>query len=112
MYNNRNNGNSRRIGGISLLVLLMIAAILFAFVLNDRSVKNQYNLSSFKEDILDEKVESVEIRQNEAAPTGRVIVSFKKSSREDKTFYVPETQKIVDLLDELNFDDYVVKNID
>lgn len=95
MYNNRNNGNSRRIGGISLLVLLMIAAILFAFVLNDRSVKNQYNLSSFKEDILDEKVESVEIRQNEAAPNRSCNCFFKKSSREDKTFMFPETQKIV-----------------
>lgn len=110
MGNKKSNG--KHIGGISFIVILMLAVILLVMVISGNSTKNKYNFNDFKNDIEKERVESVIIRQNEEAPTGRILVSFKNDKKEDKTFYVPETQKVVDYLVENEFDDYEVKNID
>jgi len=108
----KKNSSGKHIGSISFIIILMLAAILFVMALNSNSAKNKYNLNDFKEDIRKERVDSVIVRQNEEAPTGRIVVSFKNARKEDKVFYVPDTQKIIDYLEEVEFADYDVKNID
>ena len=109
---NKKNNSGKHIGGISFLLILMLAAVLVMMVLGNNSAKNKYNLNDFKKDIEKDRIESVIVRQNEEAPTGRVVVSFKNDKKEDKTFYVPETQKILDYMESVEFEDYDIKNID
>ncbi|MCI8370939.1 MAG: ATP-dependent zinc metalloprotease FtsH [Lachnospiraceae bacterium] len=63
------------------------------------------------EDIKDDKVESVEIRQNEEVPTGTLVV-IKKNSSVKRELHVPDTQVVVDFLEEMKFEDYKIGEVE
>lgn len=102
---------NKRLGGISFCIIILLAAVMLASILNGSlSTKDKYNDTEFEEDIEKGKVESVEIRQNEEVPSGKVIVKF-ETGRE-KRFYVPNTQAILDYLKEVKFDNYHTSDVD
>lgn len=102
---------NKRLGGISFLVLILLAAVMLASVLNGSlGAKDKYKLETFKKDIEKDRVESVEIRQNEEVPTGKVIATFENGKK--KTLYIPDTQVVVNWFDEVGFDDYHINDVD
>ena len=102
---------NKRLGGISFLVLILLAAVMLASVLNGSiGVKDKYRFETLKKDIEKDRVESVEIRQNEEVPTGKLIATFENGKK--KTLFIPDTQVVVDWLNEVGFDDYHVNDVD
>ena len=72
--------------GYLLILLVIFGAVYFAGGVGQSS-KADYNIATFKEDVQEGIVESVEILPNEEVPTGEVIV---KTKREKFQFYTSE----------------------
>ncbi len=103
---------NKKLGGISIVIVICLAAILLlSFVDSVFDNNSSYQYPQFMEDIKDDKVESVEIRQNEEVPTGTLVV-MKKNSSVKRELHVPDTQVVVDFLEEMKFEDYKIGEVE
>lgn len=103
---------NKKLGGISIVIVICLAAILLlSFVDSVFDNNSSYQYPQFMEDIKDGKVESVEIRQNEEVPTGTLVV-MKKNSSVKRELHVPDTQVVVDFLEEMKFEDYKIGEVE
>ncbi len=86
-----------------LLVAVMIIAMFSAFKSYQAMQQGkEYSYSEFQKDLKAGKIKSVEIKQNEKIPTGKIIVHFKKGK--EKMTDVDDTKNIVKQIDEYKAD--------
>lgn len=102
---------NKKLGGISVIVILLLAGVML-FQLADGlfASSSSYQYPQFKKDVKKEKVESVKIQQNEEVPTGTLIVTLDNDKK--KEINVPDTQEVVDFLDDQEFTDYEITEVE
>lgn len=86
--------------GFFVLMLLVLALVFIANEYFINSNRDNYSVTQFKQDIIDEKIQSVEVRQNAEVPTGELTAKY---SDGEKRVYVSDVDKILQFLDEKNF---------
>ena len=77
--------------GFFVLMLMVLALV---FIANDFINSNQdnYSVTQFKQDIMEEKIQSVEVRQNAEVPTGELTAKY---SNGEKRVYVSDVNQIL-----------------
>ncbi len=100
----------RNYRGVVLYALLIAGVIFlwFSFGTNT-SATSDYNISLFESDLNASKVAAVDVSPSRDIPTGTVQVTLADSTQE--TFYVFDTQQVIDLMDEYHFTDYVMQKV-
>lgn len=96
--------------GFYLLILLVIFGAVFFSGWPGNGSKTDYNIATFKEDVQEGIVESVEILPNEEVPTGEVVVKTKKEKFQFYTSDVKEVETIA-MSDETLAKNCTVKDI-
>ncbi len=100
----------RNYRGVVLYALLIAGVIFlwFSFGTNT-SATSDYNISLFESDLNASKVAAVDVSPSRDIPTGTVQVTLADSTQE--TFYIFDTQQVIDLMDEYHFTDYVMQKV-
>lgn len=99
--------------GTYMIVLAIVVTILLLVENFNKGNHNSYNYSQFQKAVTEENVKSVEIFQNQAAPTGKVVVIQTISGVEEKlTFFAPDINEVIGFLVEKEFPYYYVHNIE
>ena len=83
--------------------VLMLQVLALVFIANEyfiNSNRDNYSVTQFKQDIMEEKIQSVEVRQNAEVPTGELTAKY---SNGEKRVYVSDVNQILQFLDEKNF---------
>lgn len=86
--------------GFFVLMLLVLALVFIANEYFINSNRGNYSVTQFKQDIMEEKIQSVEVRQNAEVPTGELTAKY---SNGEKRVYVSDVNQILQFLDEKNF---------
>ena len=89
-------------------VLLGVILLWFAFGTGGGSASD-YNVSLFERDLQNADVVAVDVSPSRDVPTGSVSVTLSDSVQ--KTFYVFDTQGVIDLMDEYHFTNYVARKV-
>ena len=90
-------------------VLIMGVILLWFMFGTGTGATSDYNVSLFERDLKDSKVVAVDVSPSRDVPTGSVLVTMSDSTQ--KTFYVFDTQGIIDLMDEYHFTNYVTRKV-
>ena len=90
-------------------VLIMGVILLWFMFGTGTGATSDYNVSLFERDLKDSKVGAVDVSPSRDVPTGSVLVTMSDSTQ--KTFYVFDTQGIIDLMDEYHFTNYVTRKV-
>ena len=100
----------RNYRGAVLYFVLILGVILlwFAFGTGGGSASD-YNVSLFERDLQNADVVAVDVSPSRDVPTGSVSVTLSDSVQ--KTFYVFDTQGVIDLMDEYHFTNYVARKV-
>ena len=100
----------RNYRGAVLYFVLILGVILlwFAFGTSGGSTSD-YNVSLFERDLQNADVVAVDVSPSRDVPTGSVSVTLSDSTQ--KTFYVFDTQGVIDLMDEYHFTNYVARKV-
>ena len=100
----------RNYRGAVLYFVLILGVILlwFAFGTGGGSASD-YNVSLFEKDLQNADVVAVDVSPSRDVPTGSVSVTLSDSTQ--KTFYVFDTQGVIDLMDEYHFTNYVARKV-
>lgn len=86
--------------GFIVLMLLVLALVFIANEYFINSNRDNYSVTQFKQDIIEEKIQSVEVRQNAEVPTGELTAKY---SNNEKRVFVSDVNQILQFLDEKNF---------
>ncbi|MCI8363450.1 MAG: ATP-dependent zinc metalloprotease FtsH [Eubacterium sp.] len=86
--------------GFFVLMLLVLALVFIANEYFINTNRDNYSVTQFKQDIMEEKIQSVEVRQNAEVPTGELTAKY---SNGEKRVYVSDVNQILQFLDEKNF---------
>ena len=94
---------------------IVLAIVVIAMFLSENLYKishNNYNYENFKVDLGKKIVDSVDIFQNQATPTGEVeVIIGKDKNQRNESFYVPDVNEVVNLLRQEGFTSYVMHDI-
>ena len=94
---------------------IILAIVVIAMFLSDNLYninRNNYNYENFKTDLGKKIVDSVDIFQNQATPTGEVeVIIGKDKNQRNESFYVPDVNEVVKLLRQEGFTSYVMHDI-
>ena len=94
---------------------IILAIVVIAMFLSDNLYninRNNYNYENFKTDLGKKIVDSVDIFQNQATPTGEVeVIIGKDKNQRNESFYVPNVNEVVTLLRQEGFTSYVMHDI-
>lgn len=94
---------------------IILAIVVIAMFLSDNLYninRNNYNYENFKTDLGKKIVDSVDIFQNQATPTGEVeVIIGKDKNQRNESFYVPDVNEVVSLLRQEGFTSYVIHDI-
>lgn len=94
---------------------IILAIVVIAMFLSDNLYninRNNYNYENFKIDLGKKIVDSVDIFQNQATPTGEVeVIIGKDKNQRNESFYVPDVNEVVNLLRKEGFTSYVMHDI-
>lgn len=90
-------------------VLIMGVILLWFMFGTGTGATSDYNASLFERDLKESKVAAVDVSPSRDVPTGSVLVTMSDSTQ--KTFYVFDTQAIIDLMDEYHFTNYVTRKV-
>ena len=96
-------------GAVLYFVLIMGVILLWFMFGTGTGATSDYNVSLFERDLKDSKVGAVDVSPSRDVPTGSVLVTMSDSTQ--KTFYVFDTQGIIDLMDEYHFTNYVTRKV-
>ena len=98
---------------INLFYVVVFVLILGAIFLSDRFMKNRtenYGTEALLQDVQNDQVSKVVIRQNNEVPTGRVIVKLKNDKT--KMYAVSDVNTVVKALDKVAPDIYSVTDVE
>lgn len=95
--------------GFFVVLLLVLAVVYISNYYFINLNRGNYNLTQFKEDIAAGKIQSVEVTQNAEVPTGEVTAKYSDTT---KRLYVPDVNQILNYLDERNFTQVNVKDVE
>ena len=94
---------------------IVLAIVVIAMFLSENLYKishNNYNYENFKVDLGKKIVDSVDIFQNQATPTGEVeVIIGKEKDKRSESFYVSDVNEVVALLRQENFTSYNMHDI-
>ena len=94
---------------------IILAIVVIAMFLSENMYninRNNYNYENFKTDLGKKIVNSVDIFQNQATPTGEVeVIIGKDKNQRNESFYVPDVNEVVNLLRQEGFTSYVMHDI-
>lgn len=94
---------------------IILAIVVIAMFLSENMYninRNNYNYENFKTDLGKKIVDSVDIFQNNATPTGEVeVIIGKDKNQRNESFYVPDVNEVVNLLRQEGFTSYVMHDI-
>ena len=94
---------------------IILAIVVIAMFLSENMYninRNNYNYENFKTDLGKKIVNSVDIFQNQATPTGEVeVIIGKDKNQRNESFYVPDVNEVVSLLRQEGFTSYVMHDI-
>lgn len=94
---------------------IILAIVVIAMFLSENMYninRNNYNYENFKTDLGKKIVNSVDIFQNQATPTGEVeVIIGKDKNQRNESFYVPDVNEVVSLLRQEGFTSYVIHDI-
>ena len=90
------------------VLILGVILLWFAFGTGGGSASD-YNVSLFEKDLQNADVVAVDVSPSRDVPTGSVSVTLSDSVQ--KTFYVFDTQGVIDLMDEYHFTNYVARKV-
>lgn len=94
---------------------IILAIVVIAMFLSENMYninRNNYNYENFKTDLGKKIVDSVDIFQNQATPTGEVeVIIGKDKNQRNESFYVPDVNEVVSLLRQEGFTSYVIHDI-
>ena len=94
---------------------IVLAIVVIAMFLSENLYKishNNYNYENFKVDLGKKIVDSVDIFQNQATPTGEVeVIIGKDKDKRSESFYVSDVNEVVALLRQENFASYNMHDI-
>lgn len=91
---------------IAAIVILMVVYVLTQY----RGNNNDYTYGNFIQDLKDDEVEQVTIKQNQEVPTGRLVIEFKNGSR--KSVYVENISTVTKDLQDAGMTDYIMDDVD
>ncbi len=95
--------------GIYIIIILIIIFAIYTMS-NSNKTTDDYVYTNLIEDIKDGDVDYLNIVQNEETPSGRAVIDFKDGST--KKLYVSDVNKLQDDLEDLNFEDYHLADIE
>lgn len=108
-----NQGKSNpqlKIGRLLILLCITVGLYLFFFSQTNQTSAGDYYMSNFTQDLKEDRIEMVYIKQNAEVPTGVITISFKDTSKKSAMLYVSDINEIQKELDNKNVT-YYVKNV-
>lgn len=96
-------------GAVLYIVLILAVIFLWFFFGSNSGGSSDYNISIFEQDLEASKVAAVDVQPSRDIPTGNVTVTMSDSTQ--KSFYVFNTQSVIDLMEEYHFTDYVMRKV-
>ena len=91
------------------LVLILAVIFLWFFFGSNSGSTSDYNISIFEQDLAASKIAAVDVSPSRDIPTGSVTATMSDSTQ--KSFYVFDTQGVVDLMEEYHFTNYVMRKV-
>ena len=91
------------------IVLILTVIFLWFFFGSNNGSTSEYNISIFEQDLTASKVAAVDVAPSRDIPTGSVTATMSDSTQ--KSFYVSDTQKVIDLMKEYHFTNYVMRKV-
>lgn len=96
-------------GAVLYVVLILAVIFLWFFFGSGSGGASDYNISIFEQDLAASKVAAVEVAPSRDIPTGSVTATMSDSTQ--KSFYVFDTQGVIDLMEEYHFTNYVMRKV-
>lgn len=105
--------NQMRAGGLGFYILVVAIVFVAVYISSEmgHGNKDAYNVNTFREEVADGKIDSVEIYPNQETPTGEVDVVYADGTK--RSFYVSDVTEIEKILkaDENLADRYKMQDI-
>ncbi|MDO5402046.1 MAG: ATP-dependent zinc metalloprotease FtsH [Eubacteriales bacterium] len=104
------NSSKGRLGGIGIYILIIAAAaVIYTAFVNMNAASGSYSYRDFQSDVKEEKIKTVNIKQNNEVPTGVLTISF-KDARANVKLNVSDISEAEAILLENNVD-YTLKDV-
>lgn len=91
------------------IVLILGVIFLWFFFGSNNGSTSDYNISIFEKDLASSNVAAVDVAPSRDIPTGTITVTMSDSRQ--KSFYVFDTQSAIDLMEEYQFTNYVMRKV-
>ena len=91
------------------LVLILGVIFLWFFFGSNSGSTSDYNISIFQQDLAASKIAAVDVAPSRDIPTGSVTAVMTDSTQ--KSFYVFDTQSVIDLMEEYHFTNYSMRKV-
>ena len=91
------------------IVLILAVIFLWFFFGSNSGGTSDYNISIFEQDLAASKIAAVDVAPSRDIPTGTVTATMSDSTQ--KSFYVFDTQGVIDLMEEYHFTNYVMRKV-
>ena len=91
------------------IVLILAVIFLWFFFGSNSGSTSDYNISIFEQDLAASKIAAVDVAPSRDIPTGAVTATMSDSTQ--KSFYVFDTQSVIDLMEEYHFTNYVMRKV-
>lgn len=91
------------------IVLILAVIFLWFFFGSNNGSTSDYNISIFEQDLASSKIVAVDVAPSRDIPTGTIIATMSDSRQ--KSFYVFDTQSVIDLMEEYQFTNYVMRKV-
>ena len=96
-------------GAVLYIVLILGVIFLWFFFGSNSGSTSDYNISIFEQDLAASKIAAVDVAPSRDIPTGNVTATMSDSTQ--KSFYVFDTQSVIDLMDEYHFTNYSMRKV-
>ena len=96
-------------GAVLYIVLILAVVFLWFFFGSNSGSTSDYNISIFEQDLAASKIAAVDVAPSRDIPTGNVTATMSDSTQ--KSFYVFDTQSVIDLMDEYHFTNYSMRKV-
>lgn len=96
--------------GFLILVIAVVAVLVGTSLYSGRLDRDEYSYSQFLNDLKEEKIDTVVVRQNPEVPTGRLVITF-RSNREESV-YVPDVKTAISDLRSAGIENLHVEDVE
>ena len=96
-------------GAVLYIVLILAVIFLWFFFGSNSGSTSDYNISLFEQDLAASKIAAVDVAPSRDIPTGSVTAVLSDSTQ--KSFYVFDTQSVIDLMEEYHFTNYSMRKV-